>query len=67
MSLTRMTYKIIHATDPNTVAERDLIMFKLQDGKLIGDVVIYNQPDEMPSRPLNNYVFDGTIAIARLL
>lgn len=67
LSLTRMTYKVTHATDPNTVAERDLIMFKLQDRKLIGDVVIYNQPDEMPSRPLNHYVFDGTIAVARLL
>ena len=67
LSLTRMTYKVTHATDANTLAERDLIMFKLQDKKLIGDVVIYNQPGELPARPLNHYVFDGAIAIARLL
>lgn len=67
LSLTSMTYKVTHATDPNTVAERDLIMYKLQEKNLIGDVVIYNQPDEMPSRPFNHYVFDGTIAIAKLL
>lgn len=67
LSLTPMTYKVTHATDSNTIGERDLIMFKLQDKKLIGDVIIYNQPGEMPARPFNHYVFDGTIAVAQLL
>ncbi len=52
LSLTSMTFKITHATDPNTIAERDMLMFKLMDRKLIDEAVIYNRPNEMPARSI---------------
>ena len=66
-SLTRLTFQITHATDSDTMAERDFIMAELARNGTIGMVDLYDAGEELASGTVNHYVTDGIIAVAPLL
>lgn len=66
-SLTRLTFKITHATDADTNAERDLIMAELARCRAIGGVHLYEAGEEIAAGTVNHYVTDGIIAVAPLI
>ena len=65
-SLTRLTFKVTHATDADTNAERDFIMAQLARQGTIGVVDLYEAGEEISAGAVNHYVTDGIIAIAAL-
>jgi len=65
-SLTRLTFKITHATDSDTNAERDFIMAELSRSGAIGVVDMYEAGEEIEAGTVNHYVTDGIIAVAPL-
>jgi hypothetical protein len=66
-SLTRLTFQITHATDSDTMAERDFIMAELARNGTIGTVDLYDAGEELAAGTVNHYVTDGIIAVAPLL
>ena len=66
-SLTRLTFQITHATDSDTMAERDFIMAELARNGTIGTVDLYDAGEELAGGTVNHYVTDGIIAVAPLL
>lgn len=65
-SLTRLTFKITHATDADTNAERDFIISELSRHGAIGVVDMYEAGEEIEAGTVNHYVTDGIIALAPL-
>ena len=65
-SLTRLTFQITHATDPDTNVERDYIMEELRKSGVIGDVNLYQARQSLPVARVNRYVTDGEVAVASL-
>lgn len=66
-SLTQMTFKVTHATDADTNAERDFIIAELRAARAIGDAVAYQSGDEMPLGRINHYIADGAVSLAPLI
>jgi hypothetical protein len=67
LSFTRLTFKITHATDSDTNAERDFIIGELMKSRSIDGVQVYRSGDELPTARVNHYVTDGDIAAANLV
>jgi hypothetical protein len=65
-SLTRLTFQITHATDPDTNVERDFIMDELRKNGVVGDVTVYDARQPLPVARVNHYVNDGEVAVASL-
>lgn len=65
-SLTRLTFQITHATDPDTNVERDYIMEELRKNGAIGDVNLFQARQSLPVARVNRYVTDGEVAVASL-
>jgi len=66
-SLTRLTFQITHATDSDTNAERDYIIAELQKNRVIEDVNSYRSGQRLPLEPVNHYITDGEVTVARLV
>lgn len=66
LSLTRLTFKMTHATDSDTDSERDYIMATLADHGAIGDATVYEAGDRLDAGAVNHYVTDGVVAVASL-
>ncbi|WP_315739374.1 MULTISPECIES: LssY C-terminal domain-containing protein [unclassified Bradyrhizobium] len=66
LSLTRLTFQITHATDPDANAERDYIMAELIRTRSIETVELYKAGRNLPER-VNHYVTDGDIALASVV
>jgi len=66
LSLTRLTFQITHATDSDTNAERDFIIAQLRNNRVIEDVNSYRSGQRLPLEPVNHYVTDGEVTVARL-
>lgn len=67
ISLTKLSFQITHATDPDSDGERDLVISELQSRKLIGTVQSYDDSNDLPAKRVNHYVFDGDVSVAALL
>jgi LssY C-terminus len=67
VSLTRMTFQITHATDSDTIAERNYILDELNEKGLISEVVLHQCGEHLAVRHVNRYVTDGEIAFATLV
>ena len=65
-SLTRLTFKVTHATDADTNAERDYIVAELRKTRVIGDVTSYKSGQHLPVGRVNHYVTDGYVSVASL-
>jgi LssY C-terminus len=65
-SLTKLTFQITHATDPDTNAERDYIIAELGKNRVIEDVNSYQCGQELPSEHVNRYITDGEVTVACL-
>jgi LssY C-terminus len=66
LSLTRLTFQITHATDSDTNAERDYITAELRNNRVIQDVNSYRSGERLPLEPVNRYITDGDVTVARL-
>jgi hypothetical protein len=66
LSLTRLTFQITHATDSDTNAERDYITAELRNNRVIQDVNSYRSGQRLPLEPVNHYITDGDVTVARL-
>jgi hypothetical protein len=66
LSLTRLTFQITHATDSDTNAERDHIIAELRNNRVIQDVNSYRSGQRLPLEPVNHYITDGDVTVARL-
>ena len=67
LSLTWLSFQVTHATDPDTMAERDLVISQLAAGKLIDKITRYDDSKDLPAKRLNHYAFDGDVSIATLV
>jgi hypothetical protein len=66
LSMTRLTFQITHATDSDTNAERDYITAELRNNRVIQDVNSYRSGQRLPLEPVNYYITDGDVTVARL-
>lgn len=64
--LTRITFKITHATDSDTNAERDFIISELADCGAINNITVHKTGDELTTKSVNHYVTDGDVGRAEL-
>jgi hypothetical protein len=67
LSLTRLTFKITHATDADTNAERDFIIGELMKHRTIEAVQVYQAGHQLPTERVNHYVTDGEVTLAQLV
>ncbi len=67
LSLTRMTFKITHATDADTNAERDFIAAELLAAGVIGEVRTQIAGERLKTGHVNHYVTDGSVSVAELV
>jgi hypothetical protein len=67
LSLTRLTFKITHATDADTNAERDFIVTQLTESRVIEEVTSYRAGQRLVTKQVNHYVTDGEVTAARLI
>jgi hypothetical protein len=65
-SLTRLTFQITHATDPDTNSERDYLLGELKQNAAIADVNAYQAQQPLPVTRVNHYVTDGEVVVASL-
>ena len=65
-SLTQFTFQITHATDSDTNAERDYIIADLRINRVIEDVNSYRSGQRLSLEPVNHYITDGEVTVARL-
>jgi hypothetical protein len=65
-SLTRLTFQITHATDPDTNVERDYIIADLTNNRVIVDVTSYTAADHLAAERVNRYMTDGVVTLASL-
>jgi LssY C-terminus len=65
-SLTRLTFQITHATDPDTNLERDFILDELKKNAAILDATVFSARQRLPVSRVNHYVTDGEVAVASL-
>ena len=65
-SLTKLTFQVTHATDPDTNAEREYIINQLDKHRAIENVSFYKAGDRLPTEN-THYITDGEIAVARLV
>jgi len=63
--LTRMTFKITHATDSDTNAERDFVLAELRGAGAIGAPIRVAAGEQLAGR-VNHYVTDGELGAAKL-
>jgi len=66
-SLTRLTFQITHATDSDTNAERDFIVAELQKNRVVDGVNSYRSGQRLPLEPVNHYITDGEVTVAKLV
>ena len=66
LSLTQLTFQITHATDLDTNAERDYIIAELRNNRVIEDVNSYRSGQRLSLEPVNHYITDGEVTVARL-
>jgi hypothetical protein len=66
ISLTRFTFKVTHATDSDTNAERDFIVSELTAAGAIASVTSYTAGQRLRAGRVNHYVTDGEVAAASL-
>jgi hypothetical protein len=66
LSLTRLTFKITHATDNDTNAERDFIAAELPAAGVIGEVRAQTAGERLKTGRVNHYVTDGEVSVAEL-
>lgn len=65
-SLTWLTFQVTHRTAADTNSERDLIISELQKMQLVSSVTAYNDRNELPTKRVNHYLFDGDVSVAFL-
>jgi LssY C-terminus len=66
LSLTQLTFQITHATDSDTNAERDYIIAELRNNRVIEDVNSYRSGQRLSLEPVNHYITDGEVTVAKL-
>jgi len=66
LSVTRLTFKITHATDSDTNAERDFVISELVKAGAISDVTSHRAGETLPVAKVNHYVTDGDVSVATL-
>jgi hypothetical protein len=66
ISLTRLTFQITHATDPDTNAERDDLIEELRKNEVIGEINSYRAGQHLGGKQVNLYVTDGEVKVASL-
>ena len=66
MSFTRFTFKVTHATDADTNAERDLIVSELKAAGAIASLAFHQAGERLRVGRVNHYVTDGEVAAASL-
>ena len=66
LGLTRLSFKITHATDSDTNAERDFVLDELRKPGTIEEVRLYQAGDAVDVGKVNHYVTDGELPVARL-
>ncbi|EPE94841.1 hypothetical protein RGCCGE502_30083 (plasmid) [Rhizobium grahamii CCGE 502] len=67
LSLTWLTFKITHATDSDTNAERDYIVNELKERCVIGEVAWHQSGSRLVTGKVNHYITDGEVAVAKLI
>jgi LssY C-terminus len=65
-SLTRLTFQITHATDPDTNVERDFILDELKKNAAIAGVNFYQARQPVHVGEVNRYVTDGEVVVVHL-
>jgi len=65
-SLTKLTFQVTHATDPDANAEREYIINQLSRRGVIKNVTFYKAGDRLPTEN-THYVTDGEVAVAWLV
>jgi hypothetical protein len=66
ISLTKLTFQVTHATDSDTNAERDYIIAELRNNRVIEDPAAYRSGQRLPLEPVNHYITDGEVMVAKL-
>jgi LssY-like putative type I secretion system component LssY len=67
LGLTRLTFKITHATDADTNAERDFIVDELGRSGVIAETRRYRAGERLETGKVNHYVTDGEVTLATLV
>jgi len=65
-SLTKLTFQITHATDPDTNIERDYILDELKKNGAIREANLYPARQPLAVAKVNRYVTDGEVLVASL-
>jgi hypothetical protein len=65
-SLTKLTFQITHATDPDTNIERDYILDELKKNGAIREANLYPARETLSVAKVNRYVTDGEVLVASL-
>jgi len=66
IGFTRLTFQVTHATDSDTIPERDFVIDTLKSSGAIGDVTLAQAGAPLSAHRVNHYVTDGEAAIAEL-
>jgi LssY C-terminus len=66
-SLTQLTFQITHATDSDTIAERDFIVAELRKIPVIEDVQSFQSGQNLSAERVNHYITDGEVTLANLV
>jgi hypothetical protein len=67
MSFTRFTFQVTHKTEPDTNAERDLIVNELKAAGAITALAFHQAGERLHAGRVNHYVTDGDVAAANLV
>ena len=66
VSLTRLTFQVTHATDPNTNEERDFLIAELHRAAVIEKIRSHLPGERIVAVGVNRYLTDGFVAVADL-
>jgi hypothetical protein len=66
LSLTRLSLQFTHATDADTNAEREFLVWDLTKHSVIGPVHYHRPGERLSFGPVNRYISDGLVAVADL-
>ena len=66
LSLTKLTFQVTHATDPDANAEREYMIDQLSKHGVIKDVTFYKPGERLPTKN-THYITDGEVAVAWLV
>ncbi len=67
ISLTRLTFQVTHATDDGYERRAGLHRRRVEQNRVIEDVISYEAGQHLPVGRVNHYITDGEVSVANLM